>query len=57
MINNLTPTTTVGTQTTINGITVSKSLEVINILSDVLPQENTDQILEGVNKIVKNITD
>lgn len=45
------------TQTNIDGIGVSKMVETVNILKDVLEDDQTDLILDGVDKLVKNITD
>jgi hypothetical protein len=47
----------VGTQTILDGQTVGKMVETTNILSDVLDKETDVLIKEGVNKIIKNITD
>jgi uncharacterized membrane protein YqhA len=47
----------VGTQTILDGQTVGKMVETTNILSDVLDKESDVLIKEGVNKIIKNITD
>ena len=45
------------TQTSLDGRTVSKAVEVINILGDVLPEESTILILDSVNKNIIKITD
>lgn len=45
------------TQTNLDGIGVSKMVETTNILSDVLDKDSVDMIKNGVNGIVKNITD
>jgi len=45
------------TQTLVNGLTVGRSIETINVLADVLDKETTQDILEGVDKIINNITD
>lgn len=47
----------VGVQTELNGITVSKSIETVTILADVLDENNATLIQEGVNKIITKITD
>jgi hypothetical protein len=47
----------VGTQTYIDGITVSKFQETVNILADVLPEDNSTMIKNEVNSVIKIITD
>nr|AQU12789.1 hypothetical protein [Thelephora ganbajun] len=47
----------VGIQTTLDGQSVSKMVETVKILADVLDKESTSQIQEGVNKIITKITD
>jgi len=49
--------TEVGTQTTLDGTSVSKMVETVNILSDTLPQADAALIQEGVDSIIKTITD
>lgn len=44
-------------QTYIDGLSVSKMVETVNILKDTLDPESADIIKDGVNKIIKNITD
>ena len=44
-------------ETNIKGLAVSKMVETVNILQDVLGEEQSDLIKDGVNKIVTNITD
>lgn len=46
-----------GTQTTIDGILVSKNLETVDILSNVLDDSSSTMITDCVNKTIKNITD
>ena len=46
-----------GTQTILDGITIGKLIETTDIISDVLPKENITQIEDGVNKLIKKITD
>jgi hypothetical protein len=50
-------TVDVETQTVIDALTVGKMLETVNILTEVLPAPEATQLIEGVNSIVKNITD
>ena len=45
------------TQTTLNGISVSKFVETVNILSEVLDKETENMLLDSVNNSIKNITD
>jgi hypothetical protein len=47
----------VGTQTTLDGISVSKMVETVNILEDVLDKENSSLIQNHVNDKIKKITD
>src|SRR5580692_7715114 len=49
--------THISTQTNINGNTVSKMVETVNILNDVLGEEESKLITDNVNKVIKNITD
>lgn len=46
----------VGIQTDLDGLSVGKMVEIIDIISQVLPKEDGLTIVEGVNKIVTNIT-
>ena len=45
------------TQTILDGTTVSKMVEMSNILQDVLPKEDATLIKDSVNKLINNITD
>lgn len=45
------------TQTILTGNAVSKSVEVVSILQDVLPTEEADKIIGFVNEKIKSITD
>ena len=47
----------VGVQTNIDAMTVSKMVESVNIMADVLPKESANDIQQGVNKLVKTIID
>jgi len=49
--------TNVEMQTYTDGLTVSRSIETINILADVLDEETTTKLLKGVSKNITNITD
>jgi len=44
-----------GVQTTIDGKTVSKMVETVNILADVLGKDESDMIQNSIN--IKNLTD
>lgn len=46
-----------GVQTNIDGITVSKMVETMDILSDIIGQEESTIIKDNINIIIKNITD
>jgi len=48
-------TTSKGTQTNLNGIAVSKMVETINILGDVLPEEGARIVSDAVTKNIKTI--
>lgn len=47
----------VGVQTVLDGITVSKSISTVDILADVLDEDNATLIKSGVNKIIIKLTD
>jgi len=47
----------VSTQTVLDGKTVSRSIEAINIFGDVFDQECQELISKGANDAIKNITD
>lgn len=49
--------TEVGTQTTLDGFTVSKMVETVDILKVSLNESETNLITESVNKSIKKITD
>jgi len=50
-------TTMKGVQTNLNGMTVSKSVEVVNLLSDCLEEDTSKILQDTVNKTIKKITD
>jgi hypothetical protein len=45
------------TQTNIDGLTVSKMVESINVIQDALPKDSQDMIPIHVNKVITKITD
>ena len=45
------------TETVLNSVSVSKMVEMANIIQDVLPEEGQKEILKGVDRLVKKITD
>lgn len=47
----------VGVQTYINGTSVSKMVESVTLMSEVLPEDCAKDIQQGVDKLVKTITD
>jgi hypothetical protein len=47
----------IGTQTIVDGKSIGKMVETINILEDVLNEENSSLIQNHVNDKIKNITD
>lgn len=55
--NVITDTVSKEIQTNIDAITVSRMVESVNLMADVMPEEISNQILDGVHKLVKNITD
>lgn len=40
-----------------DGVTVGKLVESLDIYNEILPQENAEEIRDGVNKIITKLTD
>jgi hypothetical protein len=56
-VSNLSTYIETSTQTYLDGTSVSKFQETVNILSDALNKEESIKITDAVNKVIKNITD